>query len=140
MIEITRRIRLSESELKEEFIRASGPGGQNVNKVATAVRLSFDVAGSPSLAEEVRERLVRLAGRRLSKEGVLSIVAQRFRTQERNRLDARERLFDLIRRAAEPPVRRRATAVPRASRQERRDAKGRRAQVKARRARPSAEE
>ena len=102
-IVVTRSIRLDPDELQESFIRASGPGGQNVNKVATAVELRFDVAGSPSLPEAVRERLVRLAGRRLTLDGVLIIRADRFRTQERNRADAQERLLKLIRKAAEPP-------------------------------------
>ena len=103
MIRITPRIALADSEVSEEFMRASGPGGQNVNKVETAVRLRFDAARSPSLPEPVRARLLRLAGARLTRDGVLIIEAQRYRTQERNRADALERLIDLIRDAAAPP-------------------------------------
>lgn len=103
MIRITPRISLEDSEVSEEFMRASGPGGQNVNKVETAVRLRFNAAQSPSLPEPVRARLLRLAGARLTREGVIIIEAQRYRTQERNRADALERLVDLIREAAAPP-------------------------------------
>ena len=103
MIRITPRIALEDSEVTEEFMRASGPGGQNVNKVETAARLRFDVANSPNLPEPVRARLLRLAGARLTREGVLIIEAQRYRTQQRNRADALERLIDLIREAAAPP-------------------------------------
>jgi ribosome-associated protein len=108
-LHIIHHIAIDESEIEERFIQASGPGGQNVNKVATAVELRFDVVHSPSLPEGVRERLVRLAGNRLTKDGVLLLDARRFRTQERNRADARARLVDLIRRAAIPPKPRRAT-------------------------------
>src|SRR5579872_6397289 len=99
MIRITPRIAIDESEIVEQFVRASGPGGQNVNKVASAVQLRFDIRGSSSLSEVVRARLETLAGRRVTRDGVLVIIAQRHRTQERNRAEARERLIDLVRRA-----------------------------------------
>ena len=138
MLRITDRISIDDGELDESFIRASGPGGQNVNKLSTAVQLRFDVRHSPSLPEGVRVRLERLAGRRLTREGVLVITAQRHRTQERNREDARERLIELILEAATPPVPRRATRPTRASRERRIQTKKRRATIKGlRRERPS---
>ena len=130
MIQVTDTIAIEESEIKEEFVRASGPGGQNVNKVATAVQLRFDVANSPSLPEDVRARLVRLAGSRLTEEGVLIINARRFRSQDRNRQDAIERLVDLIRKAAEKPKVRRATRPSRASKARRLESKRRRSEKK----------
>jgi ribosome-associated protein len=109
LIQITNTIALAETELHETFIRASGPGGQNVNKVATAVQLRFDARHSPSLPDNVRARLIRIAGKRVNAEGVLVITAQRFRTQEQNRADARARLIALIRQAAILPKTRRKT-------------------------------
>jgi ribosome-associated protein len=114
-----------DSELSERFVHASGPGGQNVNKVASAVQLSFDVLHSPSLPDPVRAALLRLAGSRLSKDGVLVIAARQFREQDRNRADARARLAALILQAATPPKPRRATKVPRSSKRARLDAKKR---------------
>ena len=130
MIRITETITIDEREIEESFIRASGPGGQNVNKLSTAVQLRFDVERSPALPEGVRARLKTLAGRRLTQDGVLVITAQRHRTQERNRQDALERLIDLIRRAATPPVPRRPTRPTLASKRRRLEAKSRRAGIK----------
>jgi ribosome-associated protein len=130
MIRVTETILLPEGEIRERFIRSSGPGGQNVNKVATAVQLRFDVRNSPSLPDAVRERLVRLAGRRMTAEGDLIIEARRFRTRERNREDARERLAGLIRKAAEPVRFRRKTRPTRKSRERRLEFKHQRSRVK----------
>jgi ribosome-associated protein len=132
---------IDERELEERFIRASGPGGQNVNKVATAVQIRFDVRRSPSLPEAVRERLLRIAGSRVSAEGILTIEARRFRTQERNREDARERLVTLIRRAAEAPKPRHATRPTAGSQVRRLESKRHRGELKAsRRTLPDADE
>jgi ribosome-associated protein len=130
MIRITDHIAIDESELTESFVRASGPGGQNVNKLATAVQLRFDVRHSRSLPADVRARLATLAGRRLTQDGVLVIIAQRHRTQERNREDARARLVELIRQAAVVPKRRRPTRPTAASRERRIEGKKRRSGVK----------
>jgi ribosome-associated protein len=119
MIPVTNHISLDEGELHWDFVRSSGPGGQNVNKVATAVQLRFDVKASPNLSPEVKQRVSRIAGRRMTSEGVLIITAQRFRYQERNRQDALERLVSLIRDGATPPKRRIKTAPTRSSREER---------------------
>jgi ribosome-associated protein len=130
MLKITDQISVDDRELEERFVRASGPGGQNVNKVSTAVELRFDVERSASLPEGVRIRLRRLAGRRLSDEGILVIRADRLRTQERNREDARERLAELIRQATIVPKRRVPTRPSRASKERRRDDKKKRGRVK----------
>jgi ribosome-associated protein len=131
MIRISRSIAVAESELAFEFIRSSGPGGQNVNKVATAVRLTFDVRRSPSLPADVRERLTALAGKRVDADGVLAIVARRHRTQEANRRDAVERFVELVRRAAVRPRVRRETKPTAAAKRRRLEAKRLRARTKA---------
>ena len=129
-IEITQDIILDENELQFEFVRASGPGGQNVNKVSSAVQLRFDVRNSPSLPEAVRERLLLLARNRVSEQGVLVIEARRFRTQEKNRQDALDRLVNLIRGAAEKPKIRKKTGPTEAARRRRLEAKRRRGEIK----------
>ena len=130
MHRVTDTIAIDDSELQESFVRASGPGGQNVNKVSSAVQLRFDVRHSPALPNDVAVRLMRLAGKRLTKEGVIVIVAQQHRDQTRNRADARERLLELIRQAAVRPVPRRATKVPKAQKRKRVEGKKHRGHIK----------
>lgn len=134
LLKVTPRIVIPEDELEERFIRSSGPGGQNVNKVASAVQLRFDVRHSPSLTELARSALL-LSGS-LTRDGILVITAQRFREQERNRADARARLVEILRRAATPKLPRRATKIPKASKLKRLENKKRRADIKRGRARP----
>ena len=134
MIRITETIQIDPAQIREKFIRASGPGGQNVNKVATAVQLRFDVKNSLDLPEDVRVRLLKIAGQRITQRGVLVIDARRYRTRQRNRQDALDRLIALIRRAAAKPKPRRKTKPTLASKERRLDAKKRRARTKSLRA------
>jgi ribosome-associated protein len=130
MIRVTDHISIDESEIEESFVRSSGPGGQNVNKLSTAVQLRFDVRGSLSLPNDVAIRLMRLAGRRITKDGVLVLIAQNHRTQERNRAEAMERLVDLIKEASIRPTVRRATKPTKASKERRIEGKKRRSGIK----------
>jgi len=130
MIHITRSITIGESEIQEYFVRSSGPGGQNVNKVATAVQIRFDVANSPSLPDEVRKRLISLAGNRITENGILIIDARRFRNQGRNREDATNRLVELIRNAAQVPKTRHQTRPTLASKIRRLESKRHVADIK----------
>lgn len=130
MIRVTDTISINEEEIEESFVRSSGPGGQNVNKLSTAVQLRFDVRRSLSLPNDVAIRLMRLAGKRLTKDGVLVLIAQNARTQERNRAEARERLIELIKEASVKPVPRRATKPTKASKTKRLEGKKLRSNVK----------
>ncbi|MEW6261447.1 MAG: alternative ribosome rescue aminoacyl-tRNA hydrolase ArfB [Thermodesulfobacteriota bacterium] len=140
MIQVSSNITLADNEIQESFVRSSGPGGQNVNKVATAVQLRFNAAASPSLPEDVRRRLIKLAGRRVSGEGVLIIEARRHRTQEMNRREALERLVEFIRRAAVKPKTRRRTKAPASVQAARLEAKRRHGSLKRQRTLPRGEE
>jgi Protein chain release factor B len=140
MIRITDRIAIDEAEIEESFVCASGPGGQNVNKVATSVQLRFDARHSPTLPEAVRARLALFAGRRLTRDGVIVIIANRHRTQERNRRDARERLIELIQLAAQPPRTRRPTRPTASSQRRRLEAKGRQSRRKLERMSPASDD
>jgi ribosome-associated protein len=137
MLIVSPNLAIEESELEEHFVRASGPGGQNVNKLSSAVQLRFDLAASPTLPPDVKQRAARLSGRRLTRDGVLVIIAQRFRSQDRNRADARERLTALLRQAADPPLIRRATKVPAGTRRQRLADKKKRGERKAGRGTPA---
>ncbi|MEA2832400.1 MAG: ribosome-associated protein [Methylobacteriaceae bacterium] len=139
MLVITDDIAIDDDELHESFVRASGPGGQNLNKLSSAVQLRFDLLRSPSLSTGIKQRAARVAGRRLNRDGVVVVVGQRFRSQARNRADVRARLVALLRKAAEPPPVRRPTRVPRAAKRQRLADKKKRSERKAVRATPAAD-
>jgi ribosome-associated protein len=137
MLYITPNISIDEREIREEFVRSSGPGGQNVNKVATAVKLRFNVLCSPSLPDGVRKRLIHLAGSKMNRKGELIIDARRFRTQEKNRKDAMDRLIGLVRKAVEKPKPRFKTKPTRLSREQRLETKHKRSEIKQMRKTPA---
>jgi ribosome-associated protein len=139
MLVITDDIAIDDDELHETFVRASGPGGQNVNKLSSAVQLRFELLRSPSLPPDLKQRAARLAGRRLTRDGVVVVVGQRFRSQERNRADVRERLAALLRKAAEPQPIRRPTKVPAAANRQRLADKKKRGERKAARSPPASD-
>ena len=130
MIRVNQNIALDENEIQEDFVRSSGPGGQNVNRVASAVQLRFDIVNSASLPEDVRRRLLRMGGSRVTRDGILIIEARRFRTQEANRKDARQRLIELVKKAAENPKPRHRTKPTSASKRRRLAEKRRRSRIK----------
>jgi ribosome-associated protein len=140
MIEISSAVSIKEDEIQIDFVRASGPGGQNVNKVSTAAQLRFDIRGTASLAPDVKERLMRMAGSRVTEDGILIIEAKRYRTQEQNRADAIQRLVTLVQKALEKPKTRHKTRPTLASRQKRLQAKRQHGQKKHLRSRPSLDE